>query len=88
MRKNDRCEPSGVGQLGQLVQVPGNPFELRHVVQMLAPHPFFHSAEFDQFADNLGGLFARLPGEGFQLKVQRRIEPGTDDVLLSLGGAQ
>lgn len=88
MRKNDRGESAGIGQLGQLVQVPGDPFELRHVVQMLAPYPLFHSAEFDQFADDLGGLLARLPGEGFQLKIQRRIEPGTDDVFLSLGGAQ
>lgn len=88
MGKNDRGESSGVGQLGQLVQVPGNSFELRHVVQMLAPHPFFDSAEFDQFADDLGGLLARLPGEGFQLKIQRRIEPCADDVFLSLGGAQ
>ena len=88
MGKKDRREPSGVGQLGQLVQVPGDSFELRHVVQMLAPHPLFHSAEFDQFADDLSGLLTRLPGEGFQLKIQRRIEPGTDDVFLSSGGAQ
>lgn len=88
MRENDRGETSGVGQLGQLVQVPGDAFELRHVVQMLAPHPLFHSAEFDQFADNLGGLLVRLTGEGFQLKIQRRIESGADDVFLSLGGAQ
>ena len=88
MRKNDRGESSGVGQLGQLVQIPGDSFELGHVVQMLAPHPFFDSSEFDQFADDLGGLLARLPGEEFQLKIQRRIEPGTDDVFLSLGGAQ
>ena len=88
MRKNDRGKSSCAGQLGQLVQVPGDSFELGHVVQMLASHPFFDSSEFDQFADDLGGLLARLPGEGFQLKIQRRIEPGTDDVFLSLGGAQ
>lgn len=88
MRKNDRGETCGISQLGQLVQVPGDSFELGHVVQMFAPHPFFDSAEFDQFADNLGGLLARLPGEGFQLKIKRGIEPGADNVFLSLGGAQ
>lgn len=69
VRKNDRCETSGISLPGQLVQVSGNAFELGHVAQMLAPHPFFHSAEFDQFADDLGGLFSRLAGEGFQLKI-------------------
>lgn len=82
MRKNDRSETSGVGQLGQSVQVAGDAFELDHTVEMLAPYPLLHSAELDQFADDLGGLFTRLPGEGFQLKVQRRIEPCADDVFL------
>ena len=82
MRKNDRGETSDVGQFGQSVQVAGDAFELGHTVEMLAPHPLLHSAEFDQFADDLGGLFARLPGEGFQLKIQRRIEPCADDVFL------
>lgn len=88
MRKNDRGETAGIGQLGQLVQVPGDAFELRHVIQMFAAHPLFDSAAPDQFPDDLGGLFARLTGEGFQLKIRRRIEPGADDVLLSLGGTQ
>lgn len=88
MRKDDRGESAGIGQFGQSVQVAGDAFELGHTVEMLAPHPLLHSAEFDQFADDLGGLFARLPGEGFQLKIQRRIESCADDVFLFLGGAQ
>lgn len=88
MRKNDRSETSGVGQFGQSVQVAGDAFELGHTVEMLAPHPLLHSSASDQFADDLGGLLARLTGEGFQLKIRRRIEPGTDNVLLSLGGVQ
>ena len=86
MRKNGRGEASSVGQLGQLVQIPGDSFELRHVIQMLPTHPLFHSAAPDQFADDLGGLLARLTGEGFKLKIERAVEPRADDVFLSLGG--
>lgn len=82
MRKNDRSETSGVGQFGQSVQVAGDAFELGHTVEMLAPHPFLHSAELDQLPDDFGRRVSGCSDEHSESQVVCGIESCADDVFL------
>lgn len=82
MRKDDRGETSGVGQFGQSVQVAGDAFELGHTVEMLAPHPLFHSAEFDQLPDDFGRRVSGCSDEHSESQVVCGIESCANDVFL------
>ena len=62
MGRNGCRKPADMGGPGELVEISGNAFELRHELQMLASHPFTHSPVPDKLPNDLGWTAARCPG--------------------------
>lgn len=55
-------KPAGIGRPGELIQVAGNAFQLRHIIQMFRTHPFTHSPAPNKLPDNLGRTAGRYAG--------------------------
>ena len=55
----DSRQTFGIGQPGQLVQIPGDAFQLGHEIQLFAGDPCSYRSSVYQLAQNLG---RRLPG--------------------------
>lgn len=62
MGHNYRRKPAGIGRACELIEVAGNAFQLRHKVEVFAPHPFTYSPAPDKLPDNLGRTAARYAG--------------------------
>ena len=62
MGRNDCRKPADMGGPGELVEISGNAFELRHEIQMFPAHPFTHSPAPDKLPNDLGRTAARCPG--------------------------
>ena len=77
------CRKSAdMGRSGKLIQIAGNAFQLRHKIEVFAPHPLTDSPAPDKLPDNLGRLTARFPDKSLQLKMMLAVEPCADDILL------
>lgn len=59
---NDHCKPADMGGPGELVEISGDAFELRHEIQMFPAHPLTHSPAPDKLPDDLGRTTARCAG--------------------------
>lgn len=62
MGRNDCRKPADMGGPGELVEISGDAFELRHEIQMLAPYPLTHSPASDKLPNDLGRTATRCPG--------------------------
>ena len=62
MGRNYRRKSVGIGGSGKLIEVSGNAFQLRHKVEVFAPHPFTHSPAPDKLPYDLGRTTARCTG--------------------------
>ena len=62
MGRNLCRKPVDMGGLGKLIQVTGNAFQLRYIIQMFWTHPLTHSPAPDKLPDNLGRTVARCAG--------------------------
>lgn len=80
---NDRPKSADMSQPGKLIQVAGDAFQLRHKVEVFAPHPLLHSPLADQLPDDLGRSAARCAGELAKPEIKVAVEPCADDVTLS-----
>lgn len=83
MGRNDRRKSADMGGLGKLIQISGNTFQLRHKVEVFAPHSLVHSAIADQLADHLRRSLTGFADKGFQLEMVLGIEPQGDTVFLA-----
>lgn len=54
MPDSDSRQTFGVGQSGQLVQIPGNAFGPGHEIQLFAGDPRPYRSTVDQLAQDLG----------------------------------
>lgn len=55
-------KPSGIVRASKLIEVSGNAFQLRHIIQMFRTHPFTHSPVPDKLPYDLGRPAARCVG--------------------------
>ncbi len=62
MGRNLCRKPVDMGGLGKLIQVTGNTFQLRHIIQMFRTHPLTYSPAPDKLPDDLGRTAARYAG--------------------------
>ena len=60
----DSRQTFGVGQPGQLVQIPGNAFELGHEIQLFAGDSRPYRSSVDQLAQDFGWRLSDLAAEG------------------------
>ena len=60
----DSRQTFGVGQPGQLVQIPGNAFELGHEIQLFAGDSRPYRSSVDQLAQDFGWRLSGLAAEG------------------------
>lgn len=66
-----------VGLFRQLIQIPGDAFQLCHIVEMLPPDALFYSSVGDQSAHDFGRLFAGSSDQFVELCFVHRVEPDT-----------
>lgn len=62
MGRNGCRKPADMGGPGELVEIAGDAFELRHEIQMFPAHPLTHSPAPDKLLDDLGWTAARCAG--------------------------
>ena len=62
MGRNLCRKPAGIGRASELIQVAGNAFQLRYIIQMFRTHPLTHSPAPDKLPDDLGRTAARYAG--------------------------
>ena len=64
MPDSDSHQTSGVGQPGQLVQIPGDAFELGHEIQLFACDSRPYRSSVDQLAQDFGRRLSGLAAKG------------------------
>lgn len=62
MGRDHRRKPADMGGPGKLIEVAGDAFQLRHIIDILAPHPLTDSPAPDKLTDDLGRTAARCAG--------------------------
>ena len=83
----DSRQTFGIGQPGQLVQIPGDAFQLGHEIQLFAGDPCSYRSSVDQLAQNLGRRLPGLAAEGRKAEFPFGAEPCADDVFADVTDA-
>ena len=87
MPDSDSRQTFGIGQPGQLVQIPGDAFQLGHEIQLFAGDPCSYRSSVDQLAQNLGRRLPGLAAEGRKAEFPFGAEPCADDVFADVTDA-
>jgi len=77
----DSRQTFGIGQPGQLVQIPGDAFELGHEIQLFACDSRPYRSSVDQLAQDFGRRLPCLAAEGRESEFPFGAEPRADDVF-------
>ena len=83
----DSRQTFGIGQPGQLVQVPGDAFELDHEIQLFAGDPRPYRSPVDQLAQDFGRRLSCFAAEGRKAEFPFGAEPRADDVFVDAADA-
>ena len=83
----DSRQTFGIGQPGQLVQIPGDAFQLGHEIQLFAGDPCSYRSAVDQLAQDLGRRLPGLAAEGREAEFPFGTEPRADDVFADAADA-
>ena len=81
----DSRQTFGIGQPGQLVQIPGDAFELGHEIQLFACDSRPYRSSVDQLAQDFGRRLPCLAAEGRESEFPFGAEPRADDVFADAG---
>ena len=79
MPDSDSRQTFGIGQPGQLVQIPGDAFQLGHEIQLFAGDPRPYRSSVDQLAQDFGRRLPCLAAKGRKAEFPFGTEPGADD---------
>lgn len=77
-----------MGKTGELVQVAGHAFELRHEVEMFAAQTLAHTTGSDQLPENFGTRLSGSTGQCLKSQFILRVEAEGYAVFLFSGLAQ
>lgn len=64
----DSRQTFGIGQPGQLVQIPGDAFQLGHEIQLFAGDPRPYRSSVYQLAQDFGWRLSGLCGRGLKMR--------------------
>lgn len=87
MPYSDSRQTFGIGQPGQLVQIPGDAFQLGHEIQLFAGDPCSYRSSVDQLAQDLGRWLPGLTAKGRESEFPFGAEPRADDVFVDAADA-
>ena len=87
MPDSDSRQTFGIGQPGQLVQIPGDAFELGHEIQLFAGDACPNRSAVDQLAQDFGGRLSCFAAEGRKAEFPLGTEPCADDVFADASDA-
>ena len=87
MPDSDSRQTFGIGQPGQLVQIPGDAFELGHEIQLFAGDACPNRSAVDQLAQDFGGRLSCFAAEGRKAEFPLGTEPCADDVFADVADA-
>ena len=77
----DSRQTFGVGQPDQLVQIPGDAFELSHEIQLFAGDPRPYRSSVDQLVQDFGKRLPGLAAKSRESEFPFGTEPRTDDIF-------